>query len=199
MRHLGVLDALEETAFLPPVTEFRLFDNGEVLQALALAATHEDRHGAPYLQLHRADYHAVLAARIEALDPGCIRLNATAAGFRENGNGVTLMLADGTNRRRCLSAPTHQIGSAAPDRRRNRRKYTGDSACAYRADRAAAAGSRRQISIGSGPAAWRWFISCRGSLPTRRPVELEEEIEESGPSGGLDQLKADFDGCIRIS
>ena len=37
MHHLGVLDTLRDVAYLPPVTEFRLFDNGEVLQALSLA------------------------------------------------------------------------------------------------------------------------------------------------------------------
>ena len=45
--HLGVLDALRYVAYLPPVTEFRLFDNGEVLQALSLAENHEACHGAP--------------------------------------------------------------------------------------------------------------------------------------------------------
>ena len=44
--HLGVLDALRYVAYLPPVTEFRLFDNGEVLQALSLAEDHEACHGA---------------------------------------------------------------------------------------------------------------------------------------------------------
>ena len=46
MHHLGVLDALRDVAYLPPVTEFRLFDNGEVLQALSLAEDHEACHGA---------------------------------------------------------------------------------------------------------------------------------------------------------
>ncbi|MEC8165063.1 MAG: hypothetical protein VX079_10910, partial [Pseudomonadota bacterium] len=46
MHHLGVLNALRDVAYLPPVTEFRLFDNGEELQALSLAEDHEACHGA---------------------------------------------------------------------------------------------------------------------------------------------------------
>ena len=46
MHHLGVLDTLRDVAYLPPVTEFRLFDNGEVLQVLSLAEDHEACHGA---------------------------------------------------------------------------------------------------------------------------------------------------------
>ena len=49
MHHLGVLDALRDVAYLLPVTEFRLFDNGEVLQALSLAENHEAYHGAPLI------------------------------------------------------------------------------------------------------------------------------------------------------
>ena len=39
-----------------------IYNTGEVLQELKLADGHEGRFGAPYLQLHRADFHEILAA-----------------------------------------------------------------------------------------------------------------------------------------
>ena len=201
MRHLGVLDALEEMAFLPPVTEFRLFDNGEVLQALALAATHKERHGAPYLQLHRADYHAVLAGRIEALDPGCIRLNATAAGFRETGDGVTLLLADGSEVAGDVLIGADGIKSAV--RRQiageNRPHYTGDSAWRLTVpiERLPAGflDAKSSIWVGPGKHAVVYFLRGGALLNFVGAVELEEQIEESWTQKRpWAELKADFEG-----
>ena len=42
---------------------FRLFDRGEEIQHFSLSEEHERKHGAPYTQLHRADFHEILAAR----------------------------------------------------------------------------------------------------------------------------------------
>ena len=56
MRHLGIEEELRSVAFEPPTTQFRLYSSGEVLQELSLAERHEERHGAPYLQMHRADF-----------------------------------------------------------------------------------------------------------------------------------------------
>ena len=201
LRHLGILDALEERAFRPPVTEFRLFDSGEVLQALALAATHEQRHGAPYLQLHRADYHAALAARIEDLAPGCIRLGATASGFREDARGVALRLAGGRNVAGDLLIGADGIKSAI--RRQiaggNRPRYTGDSAWRLlvpveRLPRAFLDG-KSSIWVGPGKHAVVYFLRAGALLNFVGAVELAERIDESWTQKRpWEELRADFAG-----
>ncbi len=60
MHHLGVRDTLRDVAYLPPVTEFRLFDNGEVLQACHWPKITRLAKAPPYLQMHRADLHRIL-------------------------------------------------------------------------------------------------------------------------------------------
>ena len=201
LRHLGVLEVLEERAFLPPVTEFRLFDSGEVLQALALAATHEERHGAPYLQLHRADYHAVLAARVEELKPGSIRLDATAAGFREDAASVTLHLAGGGRASGDLLIGADGIKSAV--RRQiageNRPRYTGDSAwrLIVPVERLPAGFLDGKSSIWVGPDkhAVVYFLRAGALLNFVGAVELEERIEESWTQRRpWEELRADFEG-----
>ena len=201
LRHLGVLEVLEERAFRPPVTEFRLFDSGEVLQALALAATHEERHGAPYLQLHRADYHAVLAARIEELKPGCVRLGATAVGFREDPGSVTLHLAGGGRASGDLLIGADGIKSAV--RRQiageNRPRYTGDSAwrLIVPVERLPAGFLDGKSSIWVGPDkhAVVYFLRAGALLNFVGAVELEERIEESWTQRRpWEELRADFEG-----
>ena len=201
LRHLGVLEALEDLAYRPPVTEFRLFDSGEVLQALALAATHRERHGAPYLQLHRADYHAVLAARIEELKPGCIRLNATATGFREDAGGVALELDGGERIPGDLLIGADGIKSAV--RRQiageNRPRYTGDSAwrLLVPVDRLPPGflDGKSSIWVGPGKHAVVYFLRAGALLNFVGAVELEESIEESWTQKRpWEELRADFAG-----
>jgi len=53
-------------------------------------------HGAPYYQVHRADIHGLLAARVLELKRDAIRLNCRVVGFEETADGIKLRLADGT-------------------------------------------------------------------------------------------------------
>ena len=130
MRHIGVLDRLEAVAFRPPVTEFRIFNTGEVLQELKLAEGHESRFGGPYLQLHRADFHEILAARVIELDPAAIHLNSTATGYEESADGVTLLLADGRRINGDILIGADGIKSVI------RRQIVGDIAPSYTGDAA---------------------------------------------------------------
>jgi salicylate hydroxylase len=66
LAELGVLDEIAVTAFRPD--NLRLFDglSGNNLASVPLGRVAEERYGAPYLTLHRADLHASLLAACRA-------------------------------------------------------------------------------------------------------------------------------------
>jgi 2-polyprenyl-6-methoxyphenol hydroxylase-like FAD-dependent oxidoreductase len=96
LHHLGLGPALAEVGVRPGAYVFRLHDTGEEIQRFALSDEHEKLHGAPYYQVHRADVHGLLAARVLELKRAAIRLNCRVVGFQESSDGVKLRLADGT-------------------------------------------------------------------------------------------------------
>jgi salicylate hydroxylase len=96
MRHLGLGGAIAELGVKPGGYVFRLHDTGEVIQQFSLSEEHERQHGAPYVQMHRADLHDLLAAKARELEPDVIHLNKRALGFVEHDAGVELRFADGT-------------------------------------------------------------------------------------------------------
>jgi salicylate hydroxylase len=97
MRDLGLEDALLRVGVRPKGYQFRLFDSGEVLHEFPLADRHETQHGAPFVQLHRADLQRVLFESVRAQKADAIHLGKKATGFSETPDSVTLYFADGTN------------------------------------------------------------------------------------------------------
>ncbi len=87
--HLGLRPAFEAQAVRPQAFEFRRFDDGEMLHRLPLGAAHEQRHGAPYFQIHRGDLHAALHQAVRALDANSITLNARALSVEEGAGETT--------------------------------------------------------------------------------------------------------------
>lgn len=86
--HLGLRAAIEPDAVRPLAFEFRRFDSGELLHRIPLGAQHEQAHGAPYFQIHRADLHRALQAAVQRLSPGCVTLNARATRIDDTPDGV---------------------------------------------------------------------------------------------------------------
>ena len=92
LHHLGLAEAIDAKAVRPEAYRFRVHSTGEIIQEIPLGETHEARFGAPYVQLHRADIHEILANAVLAEDPDCITLNARVSGYEESDSGVTLTL-----------------------------------------------------------------------------------------------------------
>lgn len=121
LQSIGLGERLEAIGVKPKTYRFRLYNTGEILHEFDLAAAHEQRNGAPYYQVHRADIHAALVDRFEQLAPGQVRLNSTVNGYSEDNQGVTLHLADGRQVRGDLLIGADGIKSAV------RRRLLGDT------------------------------------------------------------------------
>ena len=130
LRHLGLEPAIRKVGVHPGAYVFRLHDTGEEIQRFALSAEHERLHGAPYTQMHRADFHAILADKLRSLDPNAIRLGKRVVGFTEDADGVTLQLADGTEARGDVLIGADGLKSAV------RRKIAGEVPANYTGDAA---------------------------------------------------------------
>jgi salicylate hydroxylase len=157
LRHLGMEPAIRRVGVQPGAYVFRLHDTGEVIQRFSLAEEHEQTHGAPYTQLHRADLHDILAARAREFDPEVVRLNKRATGFTESEDGVELHLADGASVKGDLLIAGDGVKSVI------RRQMFGDAPATY-----------------TGDAAWRVVVAT-----DRLPKDLLETVMSvfMGPEG----------------
>ena len=96
LRHLGVLEALASISVRPLRTEFRLHDTAEVVSEILLGDSHEDRFGAPYLQVYRPDILRILEQRVRELSPSSIYLGKALDRYEEDDHGITLHFTDGS-------------------------------------------------------------------------------------------------------
>ena len=97
--HLGLRPKFEPTAVRPKAFEFRRFDSGELLHRLPLGEQHENKHGAPYFQIHRSDLHGALQDAVRALDAQAIVLDAKAVRIEEDMDGATAHFENGSRAR----------------------------------------------------------------------------------------------------
>jgi len=130
LRDLGLGPAIDAVGVRPGAYVFRLHDTGEVIQEFPLAEQHERVNGAPYTQMHRADFHQILVDKACEFRPDVIRLNKRVRGYVENEDSVELHFEDGTVARGDIligadglkSVVRAQMFGAAPA------VYTGDGA-----------------------------------------------------------------------
>jgi salicylate hydroxylase len=129
LNHIGVGAEIMAKSVRPEAYVFRLHDSGEEVGRFALADEHWRVNGAPYCQLHRADLHAALAARVYELN-GVVHLNARVGGYDEAADKVTVRLADGSSASGDLLIGADGVKSAV--RRQlagaDHAVYTGDAA-----------------------------------------------------------------------
>jgi len=130
LRDLGLESAIRKSGVQPEAYVFRIHDTGETLQRFSLAAEHEHTHGAPYTQMHRADFHEILAAKAREFDPDVVQLNKRVRGYTENENDVMLHFDDGTSATGDLLIGADGLKSAV------RRQMLGDAVATYTGDAA---------------------------------------------------------------
>ena len=201
LRQLGLEAAIRRAGVHPGAYVFRLHDTGEEIQRFALSAEHERLHGAPYTQLHRADFHALLADKTRSLDPTAIRLGKRATGFTEDADGVTLQFADGSTARGDIligadglkSAVRRAIAGEVPA------NYTGDAAwrITVPVERLPQPSLEPVMSVFMGPGGHCVCYYVRGGALMNFVGlhETDDVLEESWTVKlPWQQLKADFEG-----
>lgn len=90
--HLGLESAVTSVACAPKGKEIRLWSTGKRWKLFDLGAQSVAHYGYPYLMVHRADLHALLAKAVQAVKPGCIHLGSRYQGHLESNGSVQLML-----------------------------------------------------------------------------------------------------------
>jgi 2-polyprenyl-6-methoxyphenol hydroxylase-like FAD-dependent oxidoreductase len=92
LRGLGIEERLVRIAFQSEVALSRVWNTGEVTSELRLGKEVEERYGAPYLYLHRADLHAA----IESIVPReLVHLEMKLARMDQDAHKVTLSFTNG--------------------------------------------------------------------------------------------------------
>ena len=92
---LGVLDVVEPHAFRPEAILIYDGISGRRLSSVPLGTHAEQRYGAPYLTLHRADLHAGLRAVAQNLAPAVLRPGFELTAVDAQGGDVVARAVDG--------------------------------------------------------------------------------------------------------
>lgn len=92
---LGVMPALEATAYQPETLSLRHGRSGREIFSIPIRQVAEPRWGARYLQVHRVDILEALRVTLEARVPDAFHLNARVTGYSQTDVAATVHLADG--------------------------------------------------------------------------------------------------------
>lgn len=201
LRHIGVADALREIGVCPQAYIFRLHDTGEIIQTFPLSDEHERRHGAPYIQVHRADLHGILAARARDFKPEVVHLGRKAVGFTEHDDGIELTFTDGSSVRGDILIGADGLNSTVARRIVGEipATYTGDAAwrLTVPVERLPDPFLDRVMSVFMGPGghAVCYYIRAGKLMNFIGLVETDEVFEESWTVRfPWERLKADYRG-----
>jgi salicylate hydroxylase len=96
----------------PQAKEIRHWKSGRTWRLFDLGVVSEQRYGAPYIFIHRADLHRVLAEALLARDAGAVHLSARCVGVEQDAGAVTLRLEDGRSVRGGLLIGADGVHSA---------------------------------------------------------------------------------------
>jgi 2-polyprenyl-6-methoxyphenol hydroxylase-like FAD-dependent oxidoreductase len=95
LERLGLMEAIEQVAFRP--SAIFVYDglSGKRLAEIPLGTYAEARYGAPYLTLHRADFHAALYQACKRSEPITLKPRFDLTGVEDTEGGVNTIAGDG--------------------------------------------------------------------------------------------------------
>lgn len=94
LRGLGLESRVRQRAFQPSAWKNRDWDSGAMRFELPLGEAAEERYGAPYLLMHRADLHDALASKVPMER---VHLNKRLIDLSQSRDQVQLRFADGSS------------------------------------------------------------------------------------------------------
>jgi salicylate hydroxylase len=201
LRHLGLAKAIAKVGVQPGAYVFRLHDTGEIIQQFSLSDEHELLHGAPYTQLHRADFHGLLTAKAREFNSDVIRLDRRVVGFREATDSIEVKFTDGSSARGDLLIGADGLKSVIRDQIVGDvpATYTGDAAwrVTVPVDRLPSPFLPQVMSVFMGPGghAVCYYVRSGTLLNFVGIVETDEVSEESWTvKFPWEKLKADYKG-----
>lgn len=92
---MGLARQLDEIAVRSQQRELRLWNTGQAWTLPDQGATSEQRYGAPYVLMHRADLHNMLAAAVRMLKPDAIRTGYGCVDVRNDDNAAMVTFENG--------------------------------------------------------------------------------------------------------
>ncbi len=96
LRALDIDKQIAATGFQPRATQFRMGQSGRVIMTQDMGERLEEKWGAPYLHIHRADLISTMARALEERCPRAIRMAATVTGYGQDARKAWATLDDGT-------------------------------------------------------------------------------------------------------
>ena len=94
-RKLGLDGKLDAHGFRPQALEARMGHSGRQLFALPLNRDTQQRWGAPYLHIHRADMMSVLHHAVTAAPTIGLEMNSAVTSYHQDEKSIYVSLADG--------------------------------------------------------------------------------------------------------
>jgi salicylate hydroxylase len=154
---IGVLDRVIGVSSQIDGKEIRLWNTGQTWKLFDLGAESVETYGFPYVTLHRADLHDMLADRVRELKSDAIVLDRKLVDFDQDAGGVTLRFEGGQEARADLLIGADGVHSRV-----------------------------RQILFGAGPAQFMGIVAWRGVIPSELlPEHLVRTVGTNwvGPGG----------------
>lgn len=94
-QHLGLMEALKQHIVAPEQVSFRDYKSAKVLHQIKLGNHYQQRFGAPYWHIHRADLHRVLLEELERRQPNAVQYGKIVESAENTQQGVDVSLHGG--------------------------------------------------------------------------------------------------------
>lgn len=115
MIHLGLEEPMRRLGVVPPRQLTQNLETGKVLIERERGQAVEAQYGAPYIHLHRADLHSLLADALDLAQPGAVRLDHQLRSIANDGDRALLTFTNGKSYAADISIGADGVKSVTRD------------------------------------------------------------------------------------